>query len=58
MSAKSLLEKEQEAVDFVNQAEAKLPSSKTNIAIFQEAFDLTFIAEWCDLAHKLLQLQM
>lgn len=48
MSAQLSQEEEQEAVLLVNKAESKLPRKQTKLAIFREAFSLTFIAEWGD----------
>lgn len=48
MSAKSEGEEELEAATFINKAESNLPQKKTRLAIFREAFSLTFIAEWGD----------
>lgn len=38
----------QEATDVVTKAEFKLPKEQTQVAIFLEAFVLTFLAEWGD----------
>jgi len=48
ISANSEGEEELEAATFVNKAESNLPHKKTRLAIFREAFSLTFIAEWGD----------
>ncbi|MBR8834752.1 MAG: TMEM165/GDT1 family protein [Stigonema ocellatum SAG 48.90 = DSM 106950] len=48
MSAKIEGEEEQDAAAFVHKAELKLPQKKTRLAIFREAFSLTFIAELGD----------
>lgn len=42
------LSEEQEAIEAVEQCEAKLPKQKTGLTIMVEAFTLTFLAEWGD----------